>query len=369
MTESIPRTIPTTRAHAKYSHDTHQSATINHALRHLLSLSPWLGSHSTLTFLEHHAWNPHEHNIHVSNAWNGPSETDSPLTARPVHSPNLSRPSAPHGHCAYSVTATPRQLERLQTMQWFRRVRRVTPRNSRAGLEDEWLRQVGVPIRTGQGWSSRVERGRDQVCGLARYLQGAHRSLCAPLVRSSSYSQLEHIDLEPEPVEKTEMRRRSSRRSHHLRSKRARRIAVREPNAAARSVGARRAVTSAVRGEGAHMLEQISHVLRWYPSRPSRSSAAGRVAPDHTFRATETPGGSHGGPRSNLLHLPARLHDHSDHFSRACAMNLHTNDPVVLPGGSLGDSTMTQAHRRCDCCSRRPRTTGSSTSRSRHPSR
>ena len=173
----------------------------------------------------------------------------------------------------------------------------------------------GVTIRTGQGWSSRVERGRDQVYGLARYLQGAHRSLCAPLVRSSS-SQLEHIDLEPEPVEKTEMRRRSSRRSHHLRSKRARRIAVREPNAAARSVGTRRAVTRAVRGEGAHMLKQISHVLRWYPSRPSRSSAAGRVAPDHTFRAAETPGGSHGGPRSNLLHLPARLHDHSDQTFR-----------------------------------------------------
>ena len=181
----------------------------------------------------------------------------------------------------------------------------------------------GVTIRTGQGWSSRVERGRDQVYGLARYLQGAHRSLCAPLVRSSS-SQLEHIDLEPEPVEKTEMRRRSSRRSHHLRSKRARRIAVREPNAAARSVGTRRAVTRAVRGEGAHMLEQISHVLRWYPSRPSRSSAAGRVAPDHTFRAAETPGGSHGGPQQPAASASTTARSLRPLFAGLCHEPAHT---------------------------------------------
>jgi hypothetical protein len=117
-----------------------------------------------------------------------------------------------------------------------------------------------VAVRTGQDWPAREERGRDQVCGLARYLQArTQKPVRAPL--GSGSSQLEHLDLEPEPVEKAEMRRRSSRRSHHLHSKRAHDRGFREPNAAARSIGARWAVTSAVRGEGAHVLEQICHVL------------------------------------------------------------------------------------------------------------
>ena len=158
------------------------------------------------------------------------------------------------------------------------------------------------------------------------------------------------------------MRRKSSRRFRHLRSKQARTIAVREPNAAANSVGAKRAVTSAVRGGwGAR----------------ARAVQRARVVSFILIRVDPLPPGSwhRTAPFGRLRRLEAltagrsNLHDHSDHLSRACAMNLHTNDPTVLPGGSLGDSTMTKAHRRCDCCSRRPRTTGSSTSHSRRPSR
>ena len=95
-----------------------------------------------------------------------------------------------------------------------------------------------VAVRTGQDWPAREERGRDQVCGLARYLQArTQKPVRAPL--GSGSSQLEHLDLEPEPVEKAEMRRRSSRRSHHLHSKRAHDRGFREPNAAAGSIGAR----------------------------------------------------------------------------------------------------------------------------------
>ena len=155
---------------------------------------------------------------------------------------------------------------------------------------------------------------------------GAHRNLCAPL--GSGSSQLEHLDLEPVPVEKAEMRRRSSRRSHHLHSKRAHDRGFREPNAAARSIGARWAVTSAVRGEGAHVLEQFRHVLGWHPSRPSRSSAAGLVAPDRTFRAAETPGGSHSGSQPNAA--PATAPVRSPRHPRMAWLHAATS-PGALP--------------------------------------
>ena len=64
------------------------------------------------------------------------------------------------------------------------------------------------------------------------------------------------------------------------------------------SMGKRRAV-SAVQEERAHVMEQFIHLLRCLPLRSGRSSSAGLVAPDRTFRAAETPGGSHSGSQPN----------------------------------------------------------------------
>ena len=97
--------------------------------------------------------------------------------------------------------------------------------------------------------------------------------------------------------------------SHHLRSKRARTIAIREPNAAGtrrREAGCHK--RSSRRG-GAHVLKPFSHVVGCYHSRPSRSSSAGLVAPDRTFRAAETPGGSHRGSQPNAAPAISR-HGH-----------------------------------------------------------
>ena len=61
---------------------------------------------------------------------------------------------------------------------------------------------------------------------VARYLQGRAPRMCTPLVVSESSRELEHAELETKLVENTERMRRSSRRSHDLRGKGARMIAV-----------------------------------------------------------------------------------------------------------------------------------------------
>ena len=78
------------------------------------------------------------------------------------------------------------------------------------------------------------------------------------------------------------------------------------------SMGTRRAV-SAVREERAHVMEQFIHLLRCLPLRSGRSSSAGLVAPDRTFRAAETPGGSHNGSQPNAARVtaPVRSPRHS----------------------------------------------------------
>ena len=78
------------------------------------------------------------------------------------------------------------------------------------------------------------------------------------------------------------------------------------------SMGTRRAV-SAVREERAHVMEQFIHLLRCLPLRSGRSSFAGLVAPDRTFRAAETPGGSHNGSQPNAARVtaPVRSPRHS----------------------------------------------------------
>ena len=122
-----------------------------------------------------------------------------------------------------------------------------------------------------------------------------------------------------------EIMRRSSRRSHHLRSKQARTIAVREPNAAGTRCGARQAVTSAVRGGGAHVLEPFSHVVGWYNSRPSRSSTARLVALDPPFGGLSSPGGSHSGSQPNAAPVQLHLSDRPD--TLACPGCTHP-DPL-----------------------------------------
>ena len=177
--------------------------------------------------------------------------------ARPTRSPNMPRPSA-----RIATTPLPRRptapLECLQTAQQAALKQRSSEPHNGLGW---WIGRV-CEGRGRQDWSGLASKGRKGLRSGVRagsIPSGAHRNLCAPL--GSGSSQLEHLDLEPVPVEKAEMRRRSSRRSHHLHSKRAHDRGFREPNAAARSIGARWAVTSAVRGEGAHVLEQICHVL------------------------------------------------------------------------------------------------------------
>ena len=98
------------------------------------------------------------------------------------------------------------------------------------------LEQAAGRDRDQQGWSNLVSKGGEGSLSCAWALDTCRRApqRCAPLVLSEP-SQVEHPDLEPletEPVKIIEIMRRSSRMSHHLRSKRARTIAIREPNAA-----------------------------------------------------------------------------------------------------------------------------------------
>ena len=73
------------------------------------------------------------------------------------------------------------------------------------------------------------DSGRDHVC---RRLDTCRRTprRCAPFVLSGCSQQVENLDLEPDPVQKTEMMRSCSRRSHHLRGKSARTIADKRTN-------------------------------------------------------------------------------------------------------------------------------------------
>ena len=165
------------------------------------------------------------------------------------------------------------------------------------------LEQAAGRDRDQQGRSNLVSNGGEGSLSCAWSLDTCRRApqRCAPLVLSEP-SQVDHPDLEPletEPVKIIEIMRRSPRMSHHLRSKRARTLAIREPNAAGTRCGARQAVTSAVRGGGAHVLEPFSHVVGWYNSRPSRSSTARLVALDPPFGGLSSPGGSHSGSQPN----------------------------------------------------------------------
>ena len=105
--------------------------------------------------------------------------------------------------------------------------------------------------------------------------------------------------------------RSSSRRSLDLSRKGARTIADKRTTIG--TAGARRAVTSAVREGQAHGMEQHGHGVRYPRPRSGRSSSAGLVAPDRTFRAAETPGGSHNGSQPNAARVtaPVRSPRHS----------------------------------------------------------
>ena len=86
-----------------------------------------------------------------------------------------------------------------------------------------------VASRADQSRSTKEESGRDHVC---RWLDTCRRTpwRCAPFVLSGCLQEVENLDLEPDPVQKTEMMRSCSRRSHHLRGKSARTIADKRIN-------------------------------------------------------------------------------------------------------------------------------------------
>ena len=81
-----------------------------------------------------------------------------------------------------------------------------------------------VASRAEQSSSTKEESGRDHVC---RRLDTCRRApqRCAPFVLPGCSQAVEHLDLEPDAVQETEMMRSCSRRSHHLRGKSARTIA------------------------------------------------------------------------------------------------------------------------------------------------
>ena len=109
-----------------------------------------------------------------------------------------------------------------------RRLGRSLPTTQRAAVRrghtcQSWawhLDQAAGRDRGEQGWQKRsraiaIAIMRDQA---ARYLRLAPQR-CAPLVLSGSSQEVKHLDLEPEPVEKTKVMWRGSRRSHPLRRK------------------------------------------------------------------------------------------------------------------------------------------------------
>jgi hypothetical protein len=114
-----------------------------------------------------------------------------------------------------------------------------------------------VASRAEQSRSTKEESGRDHVC---RRLDTCRRApqRCAPFVLSGCSQEVEHLDLDPDTVQETEMMRSCSRKSHHLRGKSARTIADKRTNSAtaARQRGRVAAVTSAVREGRAHGMEQ-----------------------------------------------------------------------------------------------------------------
>ena len=110
--------------------------------------------------------------------------------ARPARSPNMPRPSA-------RIATMPLQrrptapLECLQTAQQAALKQRSSENLGWSGGLGGYVKAVAV--RTGQDWPAREERGCDQVCGLARYLQARTETcarLSAPAPRSLSTSTL-----------------------------------------------------------------------------------------------------------------------------------------------------------------------------------
>ena len=191
-----------------------------------------------------------------------PHHCDQPRSRPATHSPARLLP-----HCHMP----PRLVGWSAIADWAEACRRRNERRSEEAIHVKagrgtWIKRLGATEASKAGKKG-AERSRSRSCVIMR-LDTCLRAPqgCAPLVLSGSSEEVEHLDLETEPVKSIEIMRRSSRRSHHLRSKRARTIAVREPNAAGTRCGARQAVTSAVRGGGAHVLEPFSPVVGWYHS-------------------------------------------------------------------------------------------------------
>ena len=209
------------------------------------------------------------------------------------------------------------------------------------------------------------ESGRDHVC---RRLDTCRRTprRCAPFVLSGCSQEVENLDLEPDPVQKTEMMRSCSRRSHHLCGKSARTIADKRTNIG--TAGARRAVTSAVREGQAHGMEEHGHGVRYPRPRSGRSSSAGLVAPDRTFRAAETPGGSHSGSQPNAA--PATAPVRSPSHPRVPWLHAAISPGAPPHAKARPTSSPSISPRGCRTLrSRRPRRACSSRSTSRPSSR
>ena len=101
-----------------------------------------------------------------------------------------------------------------------------------------------------------------------------------------------------------------------------------------------RQAASAVREERAHVMEQFIHLLRCLPLRSGRSSFAGLVAPDRTFRAAETHGGSHSGSQPNAAPATAPVRSPR-----------HSHVPWLHAPTSPGTSPHAQARPTCSTAS------------------
>jgi hypothetical protein len=162
------------------------------------------------------------------------------------------------------------------------------------------------------------------------------------------------------------MMRSSSRRSLDLSRKGARTIADKRTTIG--TAGARRAVTSAVREGQAHGMEEHGHGVRYPRPRPGRSSSAGLVAPDRTFRAAETPGGSHSGSQPNAA--PATAPVRSPRHPRVPWLHAPRSPGAPLHAKARPTCSKSISPRGCrTLCSRRPRRACSSRSTSRPSSR
>ena len=165
---------------------------------------------------------------HVSCSY--PHHCDQPRSRPATHSPARLLP-----HCHMP----PRLVGWSAIADWAEACRRRNERRSEEAIHVKagrgtWIKRLGATEarKAGEKGAER-SRSRSRSCVIMR-LDTCLRAPqgCAPLVLSGSSEEVEHLDLETEPVKSIEIMRRSSRRSHHLRSKRARTIAVREPNAA-----------------------------------------------------------------------------------------------------------------------------------------